>query len=112
MGQFSRRHFMLASSAFLAGPLAVHAQPAARVRRIGELSASPDPKIDAWLRDNLGAALRRAGYVEGRNIEIDWRLSLPLGASLALTVHRQHQGRARGRFYGSTNPSAARGLSD
>jgi len=88
MGQFSRRRFKLVSSAFHAPPLAMHAQPAGRVRRIGVVSASPAPKIDAWLRDNLGAALRRAGYVEGRNIEIDWRLSLPLGASFSSSTRR------------------------
>ena len=38
--------------------------------------------IRSYYGENLGAALRGAGYVEGRNIEIDWRLSVPVGAPL------------------------------
>lgn len=82
MVQFGRRHFLVASGALLAAPPAVHAQPAAGVRRIGVLSAFADPKADEWIRENLGAALQRAGYVAGRNIDIDWRLSVPFGAPL------------------------------
>lgn len=79
----TRRTFLAATAALVAAPLAVHAQPAARVRRIGVLgSSTSDANVDQWVRENLGAALRRAGYVAGRNIDIDWRLSVPLGAPL------------------------------
>jgi putative ABC transport system substrate-binding protein len=67
-----RRRFLLTSLAgALAGPLAVEAQPAAKVPRIG------------WLPVNLAAAphnlepfrqgLRDLGYVEGRNLVIETR---------------------------------------
>jgi len=79
----TRRTFLAATAALVAAPLAARAQPITRVRRIGVLSSTTsDAKVDQWVRENLGAALRGAGYVEGRNIEIDWRLSVPVGAPL------------------------------
>jgi putative ABC transport system substrate-binding protein len=53
------------------------AQPPAKVRRIGFLGArsrstpaSPDPAYDAFTQ-----ALRELGYVEGRNLVIEWRFA-------------------------------------
>lgn len=77
-----RRRFLLASGGLLAAPLAARAQPVTRVRRIGVLSAYPEPNVNKWLREHLGAALRRTGYDAGKNLGINWRLSLPLGAPL------------------------------
>ena len=70
-----RRRFLLTSVAgALAAPLATEAQQAARITRIGYLqtdndnpAALPDPR-EAFLQ-----ALRDLGYVEGRNLVIEYR---------------------------------------
>jgi hypothetical protein len=53
-------------------PLAVEAQPSAKVHRIGFLgsgtASSMEPRVEA-----LRAGLRELGYVEGRNIVIEYR---------------------------------------
>jgi putative ABC transport system substrate-binding protein len=59
----------------LAGPLAAEAPPAGRVYRVGFLAfAPPDSSLDGAFRQGL----RDLGYVEGRNLVIEWR-----------TAHRQ-----------------------
>ena len=68
-----RRDFtiVLAGAAIL--PLAAHAQQMARVHRIGVLlvGLSPESKaVQHFLR-----GLREAGYVEGRDVLIEWRLA-------------------------------------
>src|SRR5262245_66356012 len=67
-----RRHFLLTSVAgVLAAPLAAVAQQAAKVARIGYLSESlaATPHIqEAFLQ-----GLRDLGYVEGRNVVIEYR---------------------------------------
>src|SRR5262245_42582786 len=57
----------------LPAPLAVHAQPAGKVWRIGVLAAavSAESPRGAALRQGL----RALGYVEGQNLAIEWRLS-------------------------------------
>ncbi len=59
--------------AMLAAPLAVEAQPAAKVYRIGVLSPfsssfGPGPSFEAFRQ-----TLRELGYVEGRNITLEYR---------------------------------------
>ena len=64
-----RRHFLLTSLAgALAAPLQADGQPATKVYRLGLLSAARFGGLDVIL-----AALRDAGYVEGRNLAIERR---------------------------------------
>jgi putative ABC transport system substrate-binding protein len=56
----------------LAAPLAAEAQPATRVPRIGFLQ--PGPRPATWV-GGFRQGLREHGYVEGGNIEIDYRLA-------------------------------------
>jgi putative ABC transport system substrate-binding protein len=67
-----RRTFMaLVSGGFLGWPLAVEAQPAARVYRIGFVSPiSPGPTIDAFRQ-----GLKEVGYVEGKNVIVEARFA-------------------------------------
>jgi putative ABC transport system substrate-binding protein len=60
---------ILALSLILA-PLAAEAQPAGKIARIGILRAGspPDPYVEAFRQ-----GLRELGYVEGRNISIEYR---------------------------------------
>jgi putative ABC transport system substrate-binding protein len=66
-----RRDFLIAAGALLAAPLVARAQQAAKVARIGYLShnlaASPH------LREAFLQGLRDLGYVEGRNVVIEYR---------------------------------------
>ncbi len=67
-----RRTFLAGTGAvLLAAPLAAEAQPAARIARIGclgiDLAADPANR-DAFLQN-----LRALGYVEGRNLAIEYR---------------------------------------
>jgi putative tryptophan/tyrosine transport system substrate-binding protein len=68
----SRRRLLAALPGLLALGIAF-AQPADAVRRIGVLSLLPresDPRLEQFRH-----ALAEFGYVEGRNIEIEWRYS-------------------------------------
>lgn len=54
----------------LAAPFAAGAQPAGKVYRIGFLAFSPpDPSLDGAFRRGL----RDHGYIEGRNVVIEYR---------------------------------------
>ncbi len=66
-----RRDTVLALLALGAAPLAAEAQQAAKVARIGYLSSSlaSSPR----LRDAFLQGLRELGYVEGRNVVIEYR---------------------------------------
>jgi putative ABC transport system substrate-binding protein len=68
----TRRDFLVALAGALAAPGAPFAQQADRVRRIGFLSsesaAAWAPRVEAFR-----AGLRDLGYVEGRNIAIEFR---------------------------------------
>jgi len=75
MSQSRRRQFVIAAGALLAAPLRGFAQqPAATMPRIGFLGvATPaawGPRLDAFR-----AGLRDLGYVEGRNIAIEYRFA-------------------------------------
>jgi putative tryptophan/tyrosine transport system substrate-binding protein len=69
-----RRRFLLTSLAgALAAPLAAAAQQAGKVWRVGILSMAPSaetPMFEAFRK-----ALQELGYVEGKNILLDFRLS-------------------------------------
>ena len=70
-----RREFItLLGGAVAAWPLAAHAQPPERMRRIGVLMGWPesDYKAQSWVAA-LREELRKLGWTEGRNIEIDTR---------------------------------------
>jgi putative ABC transport system substrate-binding protein len=67
-----RRRFLLTSLAgALAVPLAAVAQPAAKIARIGYLTANI--AVGSHLRDAFLQGLRDLGYVEGRNVVIEYR---------------------------------------
>ncbi len=75
MYQARRRQFLITASALLTAPLPGFAQqPAATIPRIGFLGVStPEawaPRIDAFR-----AGLRDLGYVEGKNIVIEFRFA-------------------------------------
>jgi putative ABC transport system substrate-binding protein len=65
-----RREFVAAlGSAAVAWPLAARAQEAGRTYQIGGLSAGPR-SAPYWLA--VFDELRRAGFIEGQNVTIDW----------------------------------------
>jgi putative ABC transport system substrate-binding protein len=67
-----RRSFIVASVSALAAPLAADAQPAAKVvPRIGFLGLNPGANLH--LRGAFLQELRDLGYVEGRNVVIEYR---------------------------------------
>ena len=66
-----RRNTVLALLALGAAPLAAEAQQAAKVARVGYLS--PNLAASPHLRDALLQGLRDLGYVEGRNVVIEYR---------------------------------------
>jgi len=72
MDPVQRRDFLLAVGALLAAPLAAKAQQAAKTARIGYLSpnaAAVNPRLVEAFRQGLGDL----GYVEGRNLLIEFR---------------------------------------
>jgi putative tryptophan/tyrosine transport system substrate-binding protein len=58
--------------ALLAAPLAADAQPPPKIFRIGFLTAVPLSSISART-EAIRQGLRKLGYVEGKNIVIEWR---------------------------------------
>ena len=71
MSQVRRRRFLIATSALLAASLA-RAQPAGKVFRIGFLGNST-AALEVNLVGPFREGLRDLGYVEGRNVLIDYR---------------------------------------
>src|SRR4030095_12738759 len=67
----NRRETMIVLVALGAVPLAAEAQQAAKVARIGYLSSSL--ASSPHLRDAFLQGLRDLGYVEGRNVVIEYR---------------------------------------
>src|SRR5262245_45790826 len=67
-----RRHFLLTSLAgALAAPPWVDGQPSGKSRRLGAMALAPTPPLlDAWRE-----GLKEHGWVEGRNIDVDYRYS-------------------------------------
>jgi len=70
-----RRHFLLTSLAgVVAAPLAVEAQQAAKVFRVGYLSpGSPSDQARQHRFEAFRQGLRELGYVEGQNIALESR---------------------------------------
>src|SRR5262249_48646517 len=66
-----RRAFIATAANFLAAPLAVDAQPAGKVVRIGVLSVTPAPGPRPWVAA-FRAGLQELGYIEGHNLILDW----------------------------------------
>ena len=71
MDGVQRRDFLIAAEALLAAPLATEAQQAAKVARIGYLS--PNLAATPHLPEAFRQGLRDLGYVEGRNLVIEYR---------------------------------------
>ena len=71
MNQVRRRRFLIATGALLAAPLA-RAQPAGKVFRIGFLGNST-AALEVNLVGPFREGLRDLGYVEGRNVLIEYR---------------------------------------
>jgi putative ABC transport system substrate-binding protein len=72
LNRLQRRDFLIAAGAFLARPFAAEAQQAGQVARIGFLSvnlaATPPHLLNAFRQ-----GLRDFGYVEGRDVVIEYR---------------------------------------
>jgi putative ABC transport system substrate-binding protein len=67
-----RRTFVASAIALFAAPLVVEAQQAAKVYRIGVLStAGAEQENVIWT--DLRGRLRERGWLEGRNLSIEWR---------------------------------------
>jgi putative ABC transport system substrate-binding protein len=73
MDQVRRRQFLIASSALLVAPL-VEAQQAAKVARVGFLGAGDATNLANYL-GAFRLGLRELGYLEGRNIVIEYRFA-------------------------------------
>ena len=65
------RRAVLGTLGLVAAPLAVEAQQAGKVYRIGLLRAGEPPKL--WLEE-FRHGLRELGYVEGRNLILEFRI--------------------------------------
>jgi putative ABC transport system substrate-binding protein len=70
MAKVGRRQFLIASGALLAAPTRAISLEPAKVWRIGyvHLRSGPSERDEAFR-----AELRRLGYVEGRNVAIEYR---------------------------------------
>jgi putative ABC transport system substrate-binding protein len=71
MSRVQRRDFLIAAGAFLATPFAAEAQQPAKIARIGFLAVdlAGNPRGPEAFRQGL----RDLGYVEGRNVVIEYR---------------------------------------
>ena len=67
-----RRAFLAGANALLAAPLGAEAQPARKVYRIGILERT-SPETNAANFDAFRQGLRELGYVEGKNLVIEYR---------------------------------------
>jgi len=63
-----RRGFLTTLATMLATPLATEAQPLAKAARVGVLLNTRWPPVDVF-----PPALREHGWIEGRNLTMDWR---------------------------------------
>jgi putative ABC transport system substrate-binding protein len=70
-----RRHILAGLLLALAAPLAAEAQQAPRKVRIGVLSSGDNPSEPSLRFEAFRRELRERGWVEGRNLAIEWRLA-------------------------------------
>ena len=81
-----RREFItLLGGAAAAWPLTASAQQPERMRRIGVLMAyaESDPEVQTWIAA-FRKGLRELGWVEGQNIQIEFRWATTRGANAAV----------------------------
>ena len=71
VGRLSRARFVILLSIVLAAPLVATAQPPGKMPRIGFISTASPPGSSAI--EAFRSAVRDLGYVENRNITIEWR---------------------------------------
>jgi putative ABC transport system substrate-binding protein len=84
MPHVGRRALLTAAGALMIRPLAGRAQPADRPRRIGFLSLETAGSEGGQLaRKLIPEALAQRGFVEGRNLVIEWRWADGKAAELA-----------------------------
>ena len=69
----NRREFVAGLGALVAVPFAVEAEQAAKVYRIGSLSPAAQASIFSRRIETVKQGLRDLGWVEGRNIHIEYR---------------------------------------
>ena len=67
----NRRVFIVTAAGFLAAPLAAEGQQAAKVARIGYLA--PNFAANRHANEAFRQGLRDLGYIEGRNVVIEYR---------------------------------------
>ena len=70
-----RRRLLLASAALLAAPGASFAQPQGRVWRVGFLALRRPVSLETDFFGAYPRGMRELGYVEGRNLAIEWRFA-------------------------------------
>ena len=75
MNRAERRYFLITVGAFILAPLAAKAQQAGKVYRIGYLADSPATDRNYGLSRAFVEALRDLGYVDGGNLQVDYRWS-------------------------------------
>src|SRR5713101_3954921 len=68
-----RRFIEVIAGGLLALPLAAEAQPAAKIARIGYLATNILAASPPHLHEAFRQGLRDLGYVEGRNVVIEYR---------------------------------------
>jgi len=71
LNRVQRRQFLITVGALLVTPLAAEAQQAAKIARIGYLTSSQG--VNPHLPEAFRQGLRDLGYVEGRNLVIEYR---------------------------------------
>jgi len=71
LNRVQRRQFLIAAGALLATPLVASGQQSANTARIGYLTSSQD--ANPHLPEAFRQGLRDLGYVEGRNLVIEYR---------------------------------------
>src|SRR6266850_7708258 len=77
MRQVRRRRFLLTVVAMLSAPINSLAQELVKIRRIGVLAVRPrsTPSEPEVFQDSFLRGMRDLGYVEGKNLAIDWRFA-------------------------------------
>jgi putative ABC transport system substrate-binding protein len=84
MSGMRRREFITLLGGAAAWPIAAHAQPTSRPRRIGVLQSQPESDADfrSW-RMVFASRLRELGWIDGDNLRIDYRYATGEAASIA-----------------------------